>query len=96
MAVQVASTLKINVCSILVGEAKGKRMFGKHKYEVEDKWKWILQKYDQGRGMFIRGRTRTRISVVKNFFKISVLSNARNLLTIRATSSSYTQLCSME
>jgi sRNA-binding carbon storage regulator CsrA len=34
MALQVASTVKINVCSIRGGDAKGKRMFGKHWYEV--------------------------------------------------------------
>jgi hypothetical protein len=36
MAVQVASTVKINVCIFLVGESKGKRMFGKLMYECED------------------------------------------------------------
>jgi hypothetical protein len=30
IAEHVARTVKINVCSVLVGKAKGKRMFGKH------------------------------------------------------------------
>jgi len=29
-------------------------------------FKWILKKYDQGRVMFIRGRTRTRIFCYEN------------------------------
>ena len=33
---QVEITVKINVCNILVGEAKGKRIFGKHRYEGEE------------------------------------------------------------
>jgi hypothetical protein len=33
---QVALTLAINVCRILVGNAKGERLFGKHRYEGED------------------------------------------------------------
>jgi hypothetical protein len=33
MTVKMVSTVKINVCSILVGQAKGKRMFGNHGYE---------------------------------------------------------------
>jgi hypothetical protein len=33
MAVQVTSTIKINVCGVLVGEDTGKRMVGKHGYE---------------------------------------------------------------
>jgi len=33
MAKHVTRTVKINVCSVLVGEAKTKRLFGKHGYE---------------------------------------------------------------
>ena len=54
MAVQVASTVKVSVCNILVGEAKRKRMFGKHMYECEGNTEMVLKIYDQGRVMFIR------------------------------------------
>jgi len=33
MVEQVARKVGKNVCRILVGEAKGKRLFGKHRYE---------------------------------------------------------------
>lgn len=36
MAVQVTTTIIINLCSVLVGEATGKRLSGKHGYEWED------------------------------------------------------------
>jgi len=33
MAKHTARTVKINVCSVLVAKAKGKRLFGSHGYE---------------------------------------------------------------
>jgi hypothetical protein len=42
-------------------------------------FKWILQKYGQGRGMFIRGRTRTRIFCCKKFLNFPLSSDAINL-----------------
>jgi len=33
-------------------------------------FKWIFKEYDQGRGMFIRGRTRTRIFCCGNFLEL--------------------------
>jgi hypothetical protein len=57
------------VLRILVGKAKGKRLFGKHGYFKERMiFQFILKEYDWGRGMFIRGRTITNFSVVKLFF----------------------------
>jgi hypothetical protein len=36
MAVEVACTVKVNMYSVLVGEAKGERRFRKHRFEGED------------------------------------------------------------
>jgi hypothetical protein len=36
MAENVDSSVTINVCIILFGKVKGKRMFGKHRFERED------------------------------------------------------------
>ena len=33
MAEHVARTVQLNVCSVLVGKVKGKRLFGSHRYE---------------------------------------------------------------
>jgi hypothetical protein len=57
----------MNVCSILVGEAKRKRMFGKHRYEFEDNTEKVLKNYDQGRVMFIRAEQEQQYSVVESF-----------------------------
>jgi len=36
MVEHTARRVKINVCSVLVGKAKGKTLFGKQSYEGED------------------------------------------------------------
>jgi len=61
MVEHVTRTVKVNLCNVLVGKAKGKTLFGQQSYKMRIILKWILKKYDQGRVMFIRGTTRTRI-----------------------------------
>jgi hypothetical protein len=69
MAVQVASTMKVNVSSVLVGKAKGKRRFWNRGYEWEDNIEMDLIEIWPGSCNVYLGRTRIRIFCCEKFLE---------------------------
>jgi hypothetical protein len=66
VAEHVECSVKINVCIILVVEAKGKDGLENTGMKERIIFKLILEKYDYGHVMIIRGRTRTRLFCCTN------------------------------
>jgi hypothetical protein len=61
MAEYVDSPVTINVCLIMFGEAKGRECLENIGMKERIIFKLILKIYDQGHGIFTRGRRRTKI-----------------------------------
>jgi hypothetical protein len=57
------------VCIVLVGKAKGKRMFGKHMYEGEDNLEMDLTEIWPGSCNNYHGRTKTRMFCCENILE---------------------------
>ena len=97
IAEHVVRTVKINVCNVLVGEAKGKRQFGKHGYEWENNIKMDLQEKWLGLCNVYQGHNKNKNILLWKRSWIFEFHQMREIyLLAEQPVVSCTQLCSME
>ena len=60
MAEHATRTVEINVCGVLFGKAKGKRIFGKHGYEWEDNIQMDLKEIWSGSCNIYQGQNKNK------------------------------------